>query len=112
MALFTLAGAFKDTSRRQCQQLYLSLHGDGVCLTGNFPGSLPDEAVGSTSLPRSICFHSAHRSAEIRERERETNRETEEGRGTKKKHCLNETASHRWTGGKEVRNGNVEGGKD
>lgn len=79
LALFTLAGAFKDTRRRQRQQLYLSLHGDGVLLTWNFPGSLPDEVVGSTSLPHSICFHSTHGSAETQERE--TNRQTEWERG-------------------------------
>lgn len=69
LALFTQAGAFKDTRRRQCQQLHLSLHGDGVLLTGNFPGSLPDEVVGSTSLHRSICFYSTHGSGEIQGRE-------------------------------------------
>ena len=72
LALFTQAWPFKDTRHRQCQQLYLSLHGDGVLLTGNFPGSLPDEVVGSTSLPRSVCFHCTHGSAEIQERGRQT----------------------------------------
>lgn len=95
LALFTLTGPLKDTGWTQCWQLYLSLHGDGVLLTGNFPGSLPDEVVGSTSLPRSICFHSTHGPAEIQERDERGGRAR-----AKRKYCLHETASHRRTGGK------------
>lgn len=94
LALFTLTGPLKDTGRTQCWQLYLSLHGDGVLLTGNFPGSLPDEVVGSTSLPRSICFHSTHGPAQ--------ERDERSGRArAKRKYCRHETESHRRTGGKE-----------
>lgn len=93
LALFTLAEAFKHTTHRQCQQLYLCLHVDGVL----FPVSLQDEVVGSTSLPRSICIHSTHGSAEIWERGKQRARE----RAPERKYCLTETASHGKTGGKD-----------
>lgn len=47
-------------------------------MTGNFPGSLPDEVEGSTSLLRSVCFlfHLwSHRNAQASERQTETEEE-------------------------------------
>ena len=95
LALFTLAGPFKDTRRRQCRQLYLGLHGDGVLLTGNFPDSLPDEEVAFylTASLYLLPFHSWIRK-NTRKREK-----WNEKVGAKKK--INETASHRRTRGKD-----------
>lgn len=109
LALFTLARPFKDTGWRQRQQLYLSLHGDGVLLTGNFPGSLPDEVVGSTSLSRSVCslfLLWSYRNAQVSERQTKTEEERGAKRwGDKETYCLSETAIYTRTrgAGKQMR---------
>lgn len=109
LALFTLAEAFKHTTHRQCQQLYLCLHVDGVL----FPVSLQDVVVGSTSLPRSICIHSTHGSAEIWERE--ANRERERGHLKENiawlKLQVMERLEERTANERKERNENVAGGE-
>lgn len=75
LALFVLVKAFKATRHSHCQQLYLRLYGDGVLLTGNFPGSLPDQVaviVHSTLLPCSICVHSTHGSTKMQKRDKQS----------------------------------------
>ena len=90
LALFTRARVFKDTRQKQCQQLYLSHHGDGMVLTVNFPGSLPDEVVGSTSLPHSVCFLSTHGSKVTQEKKREKSEEKEGKEAKRWEKCYND----------------------
>lgn len=70
----------RGLQRDQATGDFTSVSMETAVLTANFPGSLPDEVVGSTSLPRSICFHSTHGSTEIWERERHRG-ELKEGGG-------------------------------
>lgn len=106
VALFTLAGPFKDTRRRQCRQLYLGLHGDGVLLTGNFPDSLPDEEVAfylTASLFASIPLMDPQKYKKEREMERKSGSEE-----NNKWNCKSQKDQRKRL---QVRNENIEGGK-